>query len=101
MGMIEKKFDRGRKLTDEELKLLEALQDKEPVPDEDCPELTDAQLDEVIALAKAKRNKQVVSVRLSPKAIETAKSLGKGYTSVLSQILENALQDAETVKKYL
>lgn len=42
---------------------------------------------------RAERRKQTVTLRLSPQALRTAKSLGKGYTSVLSRILENALAD--------
>ena len=57
-----------------------------------CPELEEN---------KESRNKQTISLRLSPKALETAKSLGKGYTSVLSRILENALKDKKTIEKYL
>lgn len=47
------------------------------------------------------RKKQTVTLRLSPQALEKAKSLGKGYTSVLSRILENALNDIELIKQNL
>jgi uncharacterized protein (DUF4415 family) len=50
---------------------------------------------------KAARQKQTVTLRLSPKAIEKAKSLGKGYTSVLSRILEKALDNPDTIKNNL
>lgn len=45
--------------------------------------------------------KQTVAIRMSPQALEKARSLGKGYTSVLSRILEAALADNETLKHYL
>ncbi|MBR6923828.1 MAG: BrnA antitoxin family protein, partial [Oscillospiraceae bacterium] len=50
---------------------------------------------------REERRKQTVTLRLSPQALKTAKSLGKGYTSVLSRILESALTDAELIKHYL
>ena len=37
--------------------------------------------------------KQIVTIRLSPGTIKKAKSLGKGYTSILAQIVERALDD--------
>ena len=47
------------------------------------------------------RCKQTVTLRLSPQAMRRAKSLGKGYTSVLSRIVENALLDPATIQKNL
>ena len=58
-------------------------------------------------MAKAARekrktqSKQTVAIRLSPQALTKAKSLGKGYTTILSRILEAALADNETIKHYL
>ena len=50
---------------------------------------------------RAGRRKQSVTLRLSPRAIKKARSLGKGYTSVLSRILESALEDNELIQRYL
>jgi len=47
---------------------------------------------------RADRQKQTVTLRLSPQALEKARSLGKGYTSVLSRILEKALDNPDTIK---
>lgn len=52
-------------------------------------------------IRKEERRKQTVTIRLSPQALSKAKSLGKGYTSVLSRILEMALNDNEMIKKCL
>jgi hypothetical protein len=41
------------------------------------------------------------SRRLSPEALKKAKMLGKGYTSVLSRILEEALDSPETIRHNL
>ena len=49
----------------------------------------------------AERRKQTVCIRLSPQALQKAKSLGKGYTSILARILESALEDNEMIRKNL
>lgn len=68
---------------------------------EDMPEIPDEVLKQIAADAKAfreKNNKEVVSLRLTKKTISKAKTLGKGYTSVLSRILDNVLSNEELLK---
>ncbi|HUM84654.1 MAG TPA: BrnA antitoxin family protein [Lachnospiraceae bacterium] len=72
--------------------------------DEDSPELDAEQLKSFHRISKAKqdeRRKETVTIRLSSQSLKTAKALGKGYTSVLARIFENALCDPETIKKNL
>ena len=96
--------DFDKPLTKKQLKMLEEM-DETPISyDEDSPEFTEEELKQfkrVSEIKRDERNKQTVSLRLSPQAIKKAKSLGKGYTSVLSRILEAALNDNELIKKYL
>ncbi|MDE6425721.1 MAG: BrnA antitoxin family protein [Ruminococcus sp.] len=102
--IIRKEIDFNKPLTDEQKKMLEELKTRPVTPDNDCPELTAEQLKQFARVSeknREERRKQTVTLRLSPHAIRTAKSLGKGYTSVLSRILENALTDAELIKHYL
>lgn len=86
---------------------LEMLQNAKKMPitfDEDSPELTEEDLKgfrRVSEENRLKRNKQTVTIRLSPQALKKAQSIGKGYTSVLSRILESALSDNETIKHFL
>ena len=69
--------------------------------------LTDAQIEMLTALAeisaanREERCKQTVTLRLSPQALRKARSLGKGYTSVLSRILENALNNPDMIRRNL
>ena len=101
---IRKEIDLNKPLTDEQKKMLEELKTRPVQPDEDCPALTEEQLSQLVRVSEVRRDerrKQTVTLRLSPQAIRTAKSLGKGYTSVLSRILENALSDAEIIERYL
>lgn len=91
-------------LTEEQKAELRALRDREPEPDDENPEITAAQIAEfkrIAAERKAERNKQNITVRVSPQTIEKAKALGKGYTSVLGRILDAAMNDPETIKAYL
>lgn len=102
--IIRKEIDFNKPLTDKQKKMLEELRERPVTPDDDCPELTAEQLKQFARVSeknREERRKQTVTLRLSPQAVRTAKSLGKGYTSVLSRILENALRDAESLKHYL
>lgn len=76
-----------------------------PVPqDDEYPEFSESELMQFKKISsdrQADRNKQTVTLRLSPQALQKAKSLGKGYTSVLSRILESALENPEIVKRNL
>lgn len=103
--MIQKDIDFSKGLTEEQIAMLMEMEASPAVPDEDCPELTEEQIIQFAAAARERRqrlqNKQTVAIRLSPQALDKAKSLGKGYTAVLSRILEAALADNETLKHYL
>ncbi|MCM1316140.1 MAG: BrnA antitoxin family protein [Prevotella sp.] len=102
--IIRKEIDFSKPLTDEQKKMLEELKTRPVTPDDDCPELTAEQLKQFARVSKKnheERRKQTITLRLSPQVVRTAKSLDKGYTSVLSRILENALTDAELIKHYL
>lgn len=101
---IQKNIDLNKPLTDAQLEMLNALKQKPVTPDKDCPELTAAQLAKFRKISEENRDercKQSVTLRLSPQALRQARSLGKGYTSVLSRILENALRDPEVIRKNL
>lgn len=101
---IRKEIDLNKPLTEEQKQMLENLKTRPVQPDEDCPELTVEQLSQLMRASEMRRDerrKQTVTLRLSPQALRTAKSLGKGYTSVLSRILESALTDTELIKHYL
>lgn len=102
--MITHIADVKRELTPQEKEMLEKLKDRPIEFDEDSPKLTAEQLAQFKRVSeerRADRRKQTVTLRLSPQALNKARSLGKGYTSVLSRILENALSDNEFIKRYL
>ena len=90
--------DLNERLTPEEISEIDALEDREIVFDGDAPELS---IDQIKEFHRMDRNKQTVSIRLSPQTMRKAKALGKGYTSVLSRILDLALNDEEIIRKCL
>ena len=101
--IIRKDIDLKQALTSEQKKMLEELKSRDVHPDENAPELTQEQLQQLARasqLRREERRKQSVTLRLSPQALNTAKSLGKGYTSILSRILESALKDADTLQHF-
>ncbi len=102
--MPRKNIDVTKKPTKEQLRMLVELESAPIEYDEDCPELSEeelAQFRRISDLRNEDRRKQTVSLRLSPQAIKKAKSLGKGYTSVLSRMLETVLSNNEMIKKFL
>lgn len=88
-------------LTEEELSDLEIAANNPIIHDEDSPEMTEEMLMQFKRMNKEDRVKQTVSLRLSPSTLKKAKSLGKGYTSVLSRLLDLAINDEEMLKKCL
>ncbi|MEG1942855.1 MAG: BrnA antitoxin family protein [Angelakisella sp.] len=101
---ISKSIDFNKGLSPKQLAMLQEVDASPVAPDEDCPEFSEAELMQFKRISndrQADRNKQTVTLRLSPQALQRAKSLGKGYTSVLSRILESALENPENVKHHL
>lgn len=102
--LVRKEIDITQNPTKEQIEMLQNAASAPIKYDEDCPALSDEELQNFKRISKEKqleRRKQTVTLRLSPQALNKAKSLGKGYTSVLSRILENVLTDNEQIKHYL
>ena len=91
--------DLDRTLSGEEMQDLAAAEQMQPVFDADSPEMTADMLLQFKRMNQEERNKQTVSLRLSPKTLKIAKSYGKRYTSFLSRLLDEAIQDEELVRK--
>lgn len=94
----------NEKPTKEQIEEVRQAAKKPIVYDEDCPPLTKEQLKEFARIAKEQRKlrkKQVVAIRLSPETAEKVKALGKGYSSVLSRIIDEAFRNPELLHKCL
>lgn len=78
---------------------------KSPITyDKDAPKLTPEQLVQYRKAAELKRQerqKQVVSLRVSSETLTKAKALGKGYSGVLSRMLDYCLNSPDIIKKCL
>lgn len=98
--MIQKEIDINKPLTEAQKDMLKALAERPATPDQECRELTAEELScfrRAVEQKRKERRKQTVTLRLSPQALKKARTLGKGYTSVLSRILEEALENPETL----
>ncbi len=97
---MRKNIDIRQNPTPEQIDILQLAEKRTLSVDAEYPEFTDVELQQFRRVAQS-RQKQTVTIRLSPRALSKAKSLGKGYTSVLGRILENAMENPETFMKYL
>ena len=86
-------------LTEEELREIEEAENRNPIFDDDSPEMNAAQLSQFRRMYSMDRSKQTVSLRLSRNTYNKARTYGKGYTSFLSRLLDEAINDEELVKK--
>jgi uncharacterized protein (DUF4415 family) len=72
--------------------------------DPDCPPSSPEALAEFAAMARALRKRKpapVVSIRLKPEALEKYKSLGKGYTGAMGDVLNYVAENPEILAKVL
>lgn len=92
--IIRKEIGFNEPLTPEQLKMLEEIDKRPIVPDEDSPAYTKEELVKFKKMADQKREErqQSVTLHLSPQALEKAKSFGNGYTSILKQIFRERLK---------
>ncbi len=86
-------------LTAEELQELETAESKQSRFDEDSPAMTMEQLMQFKRMNRQNRTKPTISLRISPETLQKAKQYGKGYTGLLSRLLDAAINDEELVRK--
>ena len=91
----------NKKLTAKEKRELEAAAKMKPVFDEDCPFMTEEQLMEFKRVNRENRAKPTISLRISPETLRKAKRYGKGYTGLLSRLLDEVIDDEELIRKCL
>ena len=99
-----KNIDVSKNPSQEQIEMLSKATTLPVHADAEYPEFSEAELLQFKRISgeqRMSRQKQTVTLRLSPKALRKAKSLGKGYTSVLSRILEKALDNPDIVKQNL
>ena len=102
--MVSYTLKKGTKPTTEQLREIKEAAKYPIVYDKDSPKLTSEQYDEFAEIAQKQRegrSRKVVALHLLPSTVAKAKKLGKGYTSILSRMIELCIDDAELVKKCL
>ena len=100
--IIRKEIDLSAPLTPEQIKMLEEMDKRPVVPDEDSPAYSKEELIRLKKLAEQKRAEKqdlIVPVRLSLQSMEKAKSLGTNSATVLSQLLERLLNNDNLLKQ--
>lgn len=99
-----KNIDVTKSPSPEQVAMLEKAAKLTLSANDEYPEFSEAdllQFKRISTERRADRQKQTVTLRLSPQALQKAKSLGKGYTAVLSRILESALDNPDMIKRNL
>ena len=91
--------DLNAELTEEELRELDEAEKKEPIFDDDSPLMMKEQLMQFKRINHENRTKPTISLRISPATLKKAKQYGKGYTGLLSRLLDAAIEDEELVRK--
>ena len=102
--IVRKEIDINASLTDEQIKMIKDASEGDIVFDAECPQQTEKELAEfkrVDESSNTATGKQSVTIQLSPRALEKARSLGKGYTMILARMLEKALDDGDMIRKCL
>ena len=99
MAIVRKRLYPGMKLTPEQIEELRALENRPIVFDEDCPGLTDAQLERAAAIAQRQRREaQDISLTVPPRSWKQTKKYGEG---ALSRLLDLAIRDEALLKQCL
>jgi uncharacterized protein (DUF4415 family) len=108
MGTIKSTIRVGQKIPKEILKLAKT-QVKEArkapkVHDPDCPPSTPEALAEFAAMAReVRRNRRnpslVVALRVKPDVLSKYKALGRGYTSIMADVLNYVADNPEILSK--
>ncbi|MCL2244426.1 MAG: BrnA antitoxin family protein [Treponema sp.] len=100
MGIIKSTVKVGQKPPEEVVKRLQKIA-RQPINyTEDCPPSSPEALQEFAQLA-AERNrrkkKQSITIRVTPDVLESYKTMGSGYTSIMSDVLQYAVNNPSVI----
>ena len=108
MAIVRKFIRADTPLTPEQIEKLKALENRPIVYDEDCPPLTDEELEKMAAIVR-KRNAErartnepalepLAPLYVLPDTMRTAEKYG---TKVMARLLDHAVQDEKMIQKCL
>ena len=104
MAMTTITIKAGQKPTNEQIKRIRAAAKAAITYTPDCPESTSEALAEFAALARARRQRKVkpmFALRVEPETLEKYKSLGRGYTSIMADVLNYVADNPEILNNLL
>ena len=99
--MVKETLRTGQKPTKVQIKEIQAAAKKPVTYSADAPHLTDIELAEFRQINAENRKKIPCTLRLSKKSLDWWKSLGEGYTSAMSRMLEEVQNHPEILKKII
>ena len=101
MGMTKYTITENSQLSQESFERLAALKDR-PIDFSDIPELTSKEVAEIRRQREKDRKKQMFSLRLQNGTIKWwQRTIGEGYTAVMSRLLDEATRHPEWIKECL
>lgn len=104
MAIVNYTLKAGTMPTKEQIREIEDAEKRPIVYDEDSPEFSLEQYAEFAEIARRQREarkRKVVALRLLPSTVEKAKMLGKGYTTILSRMIDLCIDDETILQKCL
>jgi uncharacterized protein (DUF4415 family) len=104
MGIITSMVKVGQKPTKEQLKQLKIIAKKPVHYTDDCPASTPEALQEFAVMAAIRRRNRknpspVIALRIKPDVLAKYKALGRGYTSIMADVLDYAANNPEILSK--
>jgi len=104
MGMTTITVKAGQKPTKEQIKEIRAAAKAPIIYTPDCPKSTPEALAEFAAMARELRqskkvNKPAVTIRVSSSCLSKYKSLGKGYTGIMADVLDYVAENPDILAK--
>ncbi|MDR1148400.1 MAG: BrnA antitoxin family protein [Spirochaetaceae bacterium] len=94
----------GQKPTKEQIREVREAAKRAPVYDPECPPSSPEALAEFAVKARElrrnmKKIRPAVSIRIAPDCLEKYKSLGKGYTGIMADVLSYAADNPEVLSR--
>jgi len=99
--MVKETLKAGQKPTKAQINEIRAAEKRPITYTDDAPRLSAKELAEFKKINAENRKKIPCTLRISKKSLEWWKSLGEGYTAVMSRMLEDAQNHPEILKKII
>ena len=102
MAIVKKKIDISKPLTQEQRNRIVEASRLPLMQDEDAPELTDFQIEEIRAVIDSRQAEdggQDVTIHLTEMSAQKVRDWGSDYKSILNRVVNMAISEPELLKK--